>query len=89
MASPYCSGRSHSPATIIFAPWTWCQSWSGVRCTGSMGCPASAPSETGVSGGRAVVVPVWGMVQPLARAQRWSAFWLHILPWHGPMEMVL
>ena len=54
----------------------------------------SVPVEDGVvrnltRARRLVVVPVSATVQPFARAQRWIVLAEHILPWQGPMEIVL
>ena len=74
---------------MVWAPRSRCHWCSGVICTGSMRCPARAPRVTGAMGGREVVLPVACTLRRLARAQRWTLLSPHILPWHGPMEMVL
>ena len=45
--------------------WRW---WREVRFAGSCGRPASSPIETGVYGGRAVVVPIVFSSIPVAFA---------------------
>ena len=49
----------------------------------------SAPKETGVKGGRKVVVPTAGISRSSSSATRPRAFMLDVLPWSDAMPVVV